>query len=105
MIRPDEQIRAGHIPAAYLPRDADPRQVVINVHTAPARSLHAGAIGVVLSLTVGAVSVVWVSTVAVLQMASVAVSTAATLQAAIPTLVGGGVSLTLAVKLPTRKGK
>jgi hypothetical protein len=102
MIRPDEQIRAGHIPAALLPHGTDPRQVVI-VHTAPARrSLHAGAIGVVLSLTVGVGAVIWISTIAVLQIASVAASTAASLQAAIPALLGGG-GITLAINL--RKGK
>ncbi|MFF3178222.1 hypothetical protein ACFVQ0_37020 [Streptomyces sp. NPDC057900] len=97
MIRPDEQIRAGHIPAAYLPHGADPRQVVINVHTAPDRSLHAGAIGVVLSLTVGVGAVVWISTVMVLQMVTVAAETATALQAAIPTLVGGGITLSVSL--------
>ncbi|MEV0581250.1 hypothetical protein [Streptomyces sp. NPDC050392] len=97
MIRPDEQIRAGHIPAALLPHGTDPRQVVINVHTAEPRSLHAGAIGVVLSLTVGVGAVIWISTVAVLQMVTVATATATALQAALPTLLGGAVTLSVSL--------
>jgi glycerol-3-phosphate acyltransferase PlsY len=105
MIRPDAQIRAGHIPAALLPEGTDPRTVVI-VHTGPApRRSYAGAIGVVLAVTVGIGTTIWIATAAVLQLASVAATTAATLQTVLPALVGGSGLVTLAVKIPRKAGK
>nr|WSS73756.1 hypothetical protein OG491_36435 [Streptomyces sp. NBC_01175] len=106
MIRPDAQLQAGHIPAALLPAGTDPRTVVI-VHAAPpARRSYAGPIAVALSFTVGISATIWVATVAVLQLVSVAATTAATLQTVLPALLGGSGLVTLAVKLPTsRKGK
>jgi hypothetical protein len=105
MIRPDAQLQAGHLPAdlyRQLPAGTDPRSVVI-VQAAP--KSYAGPIGIVLAATAGAGSVVWVATVAVLELASVASTTAAAIQAAVPALLGGGGLVTLAIKLPTRKGK
>ncbi len=102
--QPNQQIRAGHIPAdlyRQLPAGTDPRSVVI-VQAAP-RS-YAGPVAVVLAATAGAGSVIWVATVAVLELASVASTTAAAIQAAIPSLIGGGGLVTLAIKLPTSKG-
>lgn len=102
MIRPDEQLRAGHIPAALLPHGTDPRSVVI-VQTAP-RS-YAGPIAVVLAATGGAGAVIWLATVAVLQLVSVAADTATAIATAVPALLGGGGLITLAVKLPRKDSK
>lgn len=105
MIRPDAQLRAGHLPADLfnqLPAGTDPRSVVI-VQAAP--KSYAGPLGVVLAATAGAGATIWVATVAVLELASVASTTAAAIQAAIPSLIGGGGLVTLAIKLPSRKDK
>lgn len=105
MIRPDAQLQAGHLPADLynqLPAGTDPRSVVI-VQAAP--KSYAGPVGVVLAASAGAGATIWVATVAVLELASVASTTAAAIQAAIPSLIGGGGLITLAIKLPTRKGK
>ncbi|MER6604307.1 hypothetical protein [Streptomyces parvus] len=103
MIAPDAQLRAGHLPAdlyAQLPAGTDARSVVI-VQQAP-RS-YAGPIAVVLAATAGIGATIWVATVAVLQLVSVAATTAATLQTVLPALLGGSGLVTLAVKLPARK--
>ncbi|WP_405906646.1 hypothetical protein OG742_14025 [Streptomyces sp. NBC_00828] len=97
MIRPDEQLRAGHIPADLLPPGSDPRTVVI-VHTTP-RSW-TGPIVVILAATVGLCGVVYLTTIAVLSLIEVAATTAVAVKAAIPTLIGGGGLITLAVKVP-----
>lgn len=105
MIAPDAQLQAGHLPADLynqLPAGTDPRSVVI-VQAAP--KSYAGPVGVVLAASAGAGATIWVATVAVLELASVASTTAAAIQAAIPSLIGGGGLITLAIKLPTRKGK
>lgn len=105
MIRPDAQLQAGHLPAdlyRQLPDGTDARSVVI-VQAAP-RS-YAGPIAVVLAATAGGGALIWVATVAVLQLVAVASTTAAAIQAAVPALLGGGGLVTLAIKLPTRKGK
>ncbi|MEU3438518.1 hypothetical protein [Streptomyces sp. NPDC006863] len=102
--QPDQQLQAGHLPAdlyRQLPEGTDPRSVVI-VQAAP--KSYAGPIGVALAASAGAGSVVWVATVAVMELASVASTTAAALQATIPSLIGGGGLVTLAIKLPVRKG-
>ncbi|MFC4468857.1 hypothetical protein ACFPH6_30750 [Streptomyces xiangluensis] len=97
MIRPDDQLRAGHIPADLIPPGSDPRSVVI-VHTTP-RSW-AGPVVVILAATVGICGVVYITTVAVLSLIEVAATTAVAVKAAIPTLIGGGGLVTLAVKAP-----
>lgn len=105
MIRPNDQLQAGHLPAdlyRQLPDGTDPRSVVI-VQAAP--KSYAGPIAVVLAATAGGGALIWVATVAVLQLVSVAATTAATLQTLLPALLGGSGLVTLAVKLPTRKGK
>lgn len=105
MIRPDAQLQAGHLPAdlyRQLPDGTDARSVVI-VQAAP-RS-YAGPIAVVLAATAGGTALIWVATVAVLQLVAVASTTAAAVQAAIPSLIGGGGLVTLAVKIPRKGGK
>ncbi|MBA3554746.1 MAG: hypothetical protein H0W29_08335 [Gemmatimonadales bacterium] len=105
MIRPDAQIRAGHLPAdlyRQLPDGADARQVVI-VQAAP-RS-YAGPIAVVLAATAGIGATIWLATVAVLQLVTVAATTATAVQAAIPALLGGSGLVTLAVKFSRKDGK
>ncbi|MCZ4103812.1 hypothetical protein [Streptomyces sp. H39-C1] len=100
MIRPDAQLRAGHLPAdlyRQLPEGTDARSVVIVV---PAPRSYAGPIAVVLAATAGGVALIWVATVAVLQLVAVASTTAAAIQAAIPSLIGGGGLVTFAVKFP-----
>ncbi|WP_406353652.1 hypothetical protein [Streptomyces sp. NBC_00658] len=97
MIRPEDQLRAGHIPADLLPPGSDPRTVVI-VHTTP-RSW-AGPVVVILAATVGLCGVVYITTIAVLSLIEVAATTAVAVKAAIPTLIGGGGLVTLAVKVP-----
>ncbi|NUK28410.1 hypothetical protein [Streptomyces lunaelactis] len=97
MIRPDAQLRSGHIPADLIPPGADPRSVVI-VHTTP-RSW-AGPVVLILVATVGICGLVYITTVAVLSLVQVAATTAAAVKAAIPTLIGGGGLVTLALKVP-----
>jgi hypothetical protein len=103
MIRPDAQLQAGHLPAdlyRQLPAGTDARSVVI-VQQAP-RS-YAGPIAVVLAATAGIGATIWIATVAVLQLISVAATTAATLQTVLPALLGGSGFVTLALKRPARK--
>ncbi|MBT2390133.1 hypothetical protein J7E87_12015 [Streptomyces sp. ISL-1] len=97
MIRPDAQLRSGHIPADLIPPGTDPRQVVI-VHTQP-RSW-AGPVLLVLVATVGLCGLVYITTVAVLSLIKVAATTAVAVKTAVPTLVGGGGLITLALKTP-----
>ncbi|MCX5560758.1 hypothetical protein [Streptomyces sp. NBC_00038] len=97
MIRPDQQLRAGHIPADLLPPGSDPRTVVI-VHTTPRSWV--GPVVVILAATVGLCGVVYLTTIAVLSLIEVAATTAVAVKAAIPTLIGGGGLVTLAVKVP-----
>ncbi|TQK52031.1 hypothetical protein FBY35_2456 [Streptomyces sp. SLBN-118] len=97
MIRPDAQLRAGHVPADLIPPGTDPRSVVI-VHTTP-RSW-TGPVLLVLVAMVGLCGLVYITTVAVLSLVQVAATTAAAIKAAVPTLVGGGGLVTLAIKTP-----
>nr|WP_202426389.1 hypothetical protein [Streptomyces sp. HUCO-GS316] len=80
-----------------IPPGTDPRQVVI-IHTAP-RSW-TGPVLLVLVATVGLCGLVYVTTVAVLSLVQVAATTAAAIKTAVPTLVGGGGLITLAIKTP-----
>ncbi|MFD4144370.1 hypothetical protein [Streptomyces sp. NPDC058572] len=101
MIRPDAQLRAGHVPADLIPPGTDPRSVVI-VHTTP-RSWTGPVVLVlvlVLVTTVGICGLVYLTTVAVLSLVQVAATTAAAIKTAIPTLIGGGGLVTLALKAP-----
>ncbi|MFI2370376.1 hypothetical protein [Streptomyces sp. NPDC018833] len=97
MIRPDAQLRAGHVPADLIPPGTDPRSVVI-VHTTP-RSW-TGPVVLILVATVGVCGLVYLTTVAVLSLAQVAATTAVAIKAAVPTLIGGGGLITLALKAP-----
>ncbi|MFF3320759.1 hypothetical protein [Streptomyces sp. NPDC002889] len=97
MIRPDAQLRSGHIPADLIPPGTDPRQVVI-VHAAP-RSW-TGPVLLVLIATFGLCSLLYLTTVAVLSLIQVAATTALAVKTAVPTLVGGGGLITLAIKTP-----
>ncbi|MBC9716853.1 hypothetical protein H9Y04_30395 [Streptomyces sp. TRM66268-LWL] len=101
MIRPDAQLRAGHIPADLIPPGTDPRTVVI-VHTAP-RSW-TGPVLLILAGTVGVGALVFITTAAVLSLLQVAATTALALKAAIPALIGGGGLITFAVKAPKSGG-
>jgi small-conductance mechanosensitive channel len=91
MIRPDAQLRAGHVPADLIPPGVDPRQVVI-VQQAP-RS-YVGPVCLVLVSTIGVAGVV----VAILALLQVAAQTATAVAAAAP----AGVGLSIALR---RKGK
>ena len=102
MIRPDAQLRAGHVPADLIPPGTDPRSVVI-VHTTP-RSW-TGPVVLVLVATVGVCGLVYLTTVAVLSLVHVAATTAAAIKAAVPALIGGGGLITLAVKVPQKPSK
>ncbi|MBC9716892.1 hypothetical protein H9Y04_30605 [Streptomyces sp. TRM66268-LWL] len=101
MIRPDAQLRAGHIPADLLPPGTDPRNVVI-VHTEP-RS-YTGPVLLILAATVGIGATVYLVTAAVLSLMQVAATTALALKAAIPALIGGGGLVSFAVKAPKSGG-
>ncbi|SDJ77887.1 hypothetical protein [Streptomyces indicus] len=102
MIRPDAQLRAGHIPADLIPPGTDPRTVVI-VHTAP-RS-YTGPVLLILAGTVGVGATVYLVTAAVLSLLQVAATTALALKAAIPALIGGGGLISFAIKAPKSSGK
>lgn len=102
MIRPDDQLRAGHVPADLIPPGSDPRSVVI-VHNTP-RSW-TGPVVLILTATVGVCGVVYVTTAAVLSLIEVAATTAAAVKAAMPALIGGGGLVTLAVKAPKSRSK
>ncbi|MBW5483745.1 hypothetical protein [Streptomyces bambusae] len=102
MNQPDAQLRSGHIPADLIPPGTDPRSVVI-VHTT--QRSWVGPVALVLVATVGVCGLVYVTTVAILSLVKVAATTAAALKAAIPTLVGGGSLVTLALKTPKRPSK
>jgi small-conductance mechanosensitive channel len=91
MIRPDAQLRAGHVPADLIPPGVDPGQVVI-VQQAP-RS-YVGPVCLVLVSTIGAAGVV----VAILALLQVAAQTATAVAAAAP----AGIGLSIALR---RKGK
>lgn len=54
----------------------------------------------ILAATVGLCGVVYLTTIAVLSLIEVAATTAVAVKAAIPTLIGGGGLITLAVKVP-----
>ncbi|MER6612560.1 hypothetical protein [Streptomyces xantholiticus] len=97
MIHPDAQLRSGHIPSDLIPPGTDPRSVVI-VHTTP-RSW-TGPVVLILTATVGTCGLVYITTVAVLSLMQVAATTAVAIKAAVPTLVGGGGLITLALKVP-----
>jgi hypothetical protein len=102
VIRPDAQLRAGHVPADLIPPGADPQKVVI-VHTAP-RSW-TGPVLLVLVATVGLCGLVYITTVALLSLIQVAATTAAAIKTAVPTLIGGGGLITLALKVPKKPSK
>ncbi|MER5466148.1 hypothetical protein ABT010_36995 [Streptomyces sp. NPDC002668] len=102
MIRPDAQLRSGHIPADLIPPGTDPRTVVI-VHTAPRSWV--GPVVLVLVAAVGICGLVYITTVAVLSLVKVAATTAAAIKTAVPTLIGGGGLITLAIKTPKADGK
>lgn len=102
MIRPDAQLRSGHVPSDLIPPGTDPRSVVI-VHTTP-RSW-TGPVVLILVATVGLCGLVYITTVAVLSLVQVAATTAAAIKAAVPTLIGGGGLITLAVKVPKKPSK
>ncbi|WP_406273145.1 hypothetical protein OHT93_24915 [Streptomyces sp. NBC_00191] len=102
MIRPDAQLRAGHVPADLIPPGTDPRSVVI-VHTTP-RSW-TGPVVLVLLATIGVCGLVYITTAAVLSLVQVAATTAAAIKTAVPTLIGGGGLITLAVKAPKKPSK
>ncbi|MDQ0940722.1 hypothetical protein [Streptomyces sp. V1I1] len=97
MIRPDAQLRSGHIPADLIPPGTDPRSVVI-VHTTP-RSW-TGPVVLILVAAVGVCGLVYIATVAVLSLVKVAATTAVAIKTAVPTLIGGGGLITLALKVP-----
>ncbi|MDQ0845090.1 hypothetical protein [Streptomyces sp. V1I6] len=97
MIRPDAQLRAGHVPADLIPPGTDPRSVVI-VHTTPRP--WTGPVVLILVATVGLCGLVYITTVAVLSLVQVAATTAAAIKTAVPTLIGGGGLVTLALKAP-----
>ncbi|NUL15127.1 hypothetical protein [Streptomyces lunaelactis] len=102
MIRPDAQLRAGHVPADLIPPGTDPRTVVI-VHTTP-RSW-TGPVVLILVATVGICGLVYITTIAVLSLVQVAATTAAAIKTGLPTLIGGGGLITLAVKAPKKPSK
>ncbi|MBT2366272.1 hypothetical protein J7E88_13370 [Streptomyces sp. ISL-10] len=102
MIRPEDQLRHGHIPADLIPPGTDPRSVVI-VHTTP-RSW-TGPLVLILVATVGICGLVYLTTIAVLSLVQVAATTATAIKAAIPTLIGGGGLITLALKVPKAPSK
>ncbi|MFE6430850.1 hypothetical protein ACFVOB_35920 [Streptomyces rochei] len=93
MRTPDAQLRAGHVPAAYLPDGADPRTVVVVHHQEHDRDW-TGPIVLVLVAAAGSVGVV----MTLCLLLQVAATTATTLAAAAP----AGVGLSIAVR---RKGK
>jgi hypothetical protein len=93
MIRPDAQLRAGHVPANLIPPGVDPRSVVI-VQQAPRSYL--GPVCLVLASSIGAAGVV----VAILVLLQVAAQTVVAVSGAVPA-IGGGLGLTIAL----RKGK
>ncbi|MFF3324533.1 hypothetical protein [Streptomyces sp. NPDC002889] len=97
MIRPEDQLRHGHIPADLIPPGTDPRSVVI-VHTTPRSWV--GPVVLVLVATVGICGLVYVTTVVVLSLVQVATAAAVAVKAAIPALIGGGGLITLALRAP-----
>ncbi|MGW1087764.1 hypothetical protein ACWD4L_15865 [Streptomyces sp. NPDC002596] len=104
MIRPDDQLRNGHIPADLIPPGVDPRSVVI-VHTTGTQRSWVGPVVVILVATVGVCGLVYVTTAAVLSLLQVAATTAAAIKAAIPTFIGGGGLVTFALKAPKKPSK
>ncbi|MFF4229014.1 hypothetical protein [Streptomyces sp. NPDC001820] len=102
MIRPDAQLRAGHVPSDLIPPGTDPRSVVI-VHTAPRSWV--GPVVLILVAAVGVCGLVYITTVAVLSLVQVAATTAAAIKTAVPALIGGGGLITLAVKVPKKPSK
>ncbi|NUK37322.1 hypothetical protein HRW16_23230 [Streptomyces lunaelactis] len=102
MIRPDAQLRSGHIPTDLIPPGTDPRSVVI-VHTTPRSWV--GPVVLILTATAGICGLFYVATVAVLSLVQVAATTAVAVKAAIPTLIGGGGLITLALKVPKHPRK
>ncbi|MEV4334058.1 hypothetical protein AB0K02_26600 [Streptomyces sp. NPDC049597] len=76
---------------------------MVIVHTTP-RSW-TGPVVLILVATVGLCGLVYITTVAVLSLVQVAATTAAAIKAAVPTLIGGGGLITLAVKVPKKPSK
>lgn len=86
MIRPDAQLRAGHLPADLIPHGTDPRSVVI-VQQAP-RS-YVGPVVLALVASAGAAGVV----LALCFLLQTAAQTATAIAAATPAGVGVSIAL------------